>query len=239
MKKKKFKKILENIDSIVTNQIFAYKAENTVGNAYINKEKLAELGATTVNDILKSVVKNALKKGFNLEKHTNTVLVIGPAYGAINYASIVAQAIEKQTKGKVKAIASRTELDRTNDKLHVIPDKLMEIYKMADEIIIIEDIVNAGSTIIQVRDIVKEKISADIKISAFSLVDRGTNNTNKKLAIKSFYPFLKVDMKVYNLTTEEGINFINNCGYKMNTSLGKGKGFVEKYGEGPYSIEQF
>lgn len=237
MKKEEFEKLLEEIHAIVTGQMFAYKANPTIGNAYINKERLPLLGGTRMNEILFSAVMNAEKEGLKFEATTKTVVVVGPAYGAINYAPIIAEMIEELYD--VRAIPTRTELDRTNDKLHVIPEKLKGLYEEANEFIIIEDIVNGGTTIEQVRDLIRKHINETKKISALCLVDRGKNNSSESMDIEAFYPFLKVDMKVYDPRTDEGIEFLNNSGLVMNIQLGKGKQFIEKYGPGPYKKEQF
>lgn len=236
MVKSPFEKTLAEINAILLNQIFVYEKPNLVGNTYIGKKHIVKLGATKLNNIIRSIVSYASLSGFKLEKTTRKVTVIGSACDSISHTPLIAEAIESYDS-HITAFATRTELDRDNDKIHVIPSKLMEIYADADEFIIIKSLVGNDTTVSQIISILKEKFP-DKEISVFALFNTG-NYSAEKLKIKTLFSLLEVDIKVYDITTEEGIEFLNNSGLVMNTQLGKGKAFIEEYGEGPYSIEQF
>lgn len=232
---KEFYELLVKNGIIKEGYFFMYKLNPTFGPRYINKEDLTFLGATLVNNILRSMAQNAIKSGLKFSKGTKKIAVIGPAYGAINYAAIVAEAIE-QYNTSIIAMPTRTQLGK-ND-YHEIPDKLKKVYEEADEYLIVEDIVNNGETIREVKKLIIDQFSDKKVINAICLVDRN-KNTAEKLEINSFYPLLDYKMDVYSLSTQEGIDMMNNSELQINETLGKGKSFIAKYGYAPYTLDQF
>ena len=219
---KHFKKLLVENEIVVTDAgIFVYKS-GFIGDVYINKEALALLGADVVNNCLISMTHNALYEGLSFSKDTKTVLLIGPAYGAIAYPPIVAFYL-RSLFPDIKFLTARTQLD-SNEK-HYIPDKLKSLYDMADEYIIIEDIVNKGTTIKEVSLLLPKKVH-----SAMCLVDRGDNDA-KELGIENFYPFLSIHMEMFDPRINPSLF---DSGMKINTILGKGKTWVEQFGQPPY-----
>ncbi|MDP2090574.1 MAG: hypothetical protein Q8K30_03155 [Candidatus Gracilibacteria bacterium] len=218
---KDFRNLLSENNIVVTEGIFVYKS-GFIGTAYINKEALAPLGADIVNSCLCSMTQNALDKELNFKPDTKTVLIIGPAYGAISYPPIVAFYL-RALYPSVKFVTSRTEVDSYGR--HFIPEKLNQLYVMADEYIIVEDIVNEGTTIREVSALLPDVVN-----SVICLVDRGNNNS-KDLGIEKFYPFLSVDMESFDPRVNPSLL---NSGKKINTVLGKGKIWVEQFGQPPY-----
>lgn len=209
---------------VVENEIFVYKSHK-VGRAYINKDGLAKLGVIVVNNCLKSMTQNAIDNGltFNSSEH-KTVLIIGPAYGAIGYPPVVAEYLAESFPDTM-FITGRTELDG-NGK-HYIPKKLQLLFDEADTYIIAEDIVNGGTTVREVSKLLSKKVH-----SVICLADRG-KNTIESLGIDAFFPFIKVDMEEYDPRTNP---LILNGNLKVNTELGKGKKWVKEFGQPPYTI---
>lgn len=219
---KKFKSILSENGVIATDDIYVYKS-GFIGDAYINKEALAPLGANVVSNCLCGMTQNALDHGLSFKSDTKTVLIIGPAYGAISYPPIVAFYLHALFP-KIKFITARTELN-TNGK-HFIPEKLNSLFAMADEYIIVEDIVNEGTTIAEVKALLPDVVN-----SVICLADRGQNSA-EKLGINNFYPFLSVKMDKFDPRMDCSLL---KSGRKINTVLGKGKMWVEEFGQPPYS----
>ncbi len=218
---KTFKQILADNAVIATDDIYVYKS-GFIGNAYINKEALAPLGANVVSNCLCGMTQNALDNGLSFKSDTKNVLIIGPAYGAISYPPTVAFYLHALFP-KIKFITARTELN-SNGK-HFIPEKLNPLFVMADEFIIVEDIVNQGTTIHEVVALLPDLVN-----SVICLADRG-NNVAKDLGINNFYPFLSVEMEQFDPRVNPSLL---NSGRQINTVLGKGKMWVEAFGQPPY-----
>lgn len=219
---KQFRRLLvENGIIVIDDGIFVYKS-GFIGTAYINKEALAPLGADVVNNCLFSMAQNALDQGLNFRSDTKVVLIIGPAYGAISYPPLVAFYL-RALFPNIKFITARTELDAQGN--HFIPDKLKDLYVMADEYVITEDIVNKGTTIIEVSSLLPDTVN-----SVICLVDRD-NNSAEKLIIEKFYPFLSIDMNQVDPRIDSSLLKSTK---KINTVLGKGKIWVNEFGQPPY-----
>ena len=219
-----FRQILSDNGVIATDDIFVYKS-GFIGTAYINKEALAPLGADVVNNCLCGMTQNALDNGLHFRSDTKVVLIIGPAYGAISYPPIVAFYL-RALFPQIKFITARTELN-SNGK-HFIPEKLNPLFTMADEYIIVEDIVNKGTTITEVCALLPDAVNCVI-----CLADRG-NNSAEKLTIYNFYPFISVNMEQFDPRVDSSLL---KSGKIINTVLGKGKMWVEEFGQPPYSDE--
>ena len=216
--------ILSAANAIMDNDHFVYKA-GTHGSAYINKEKFPFLGAHNLDKILVAAAENAVRCGLNLEAETS-VGVIGPAMGAIPYALTLAIAFEKHFP-EVLFFPARTELeiDKNGKRVHIIPDKLRADYKDRC-FIIFEDIVNNGTTIREVNELFAG--FARIK-AALCIADRG-GQTAPSLGIAEYYPWLRVDM------TQHEAKKCPICerGTPVNIILGKGKVWVNLFGQPPY-----
>jgi orotate phosphoribosyltransferase len=92
-----FKDVLAAANAVVEDAIFVYK-HGTIGTAYVNKEALADLGASVVNSCLRGMAQNAIAQGLELSDFNGRRIgVIGPAYGAISYPPIVAMYLKKIT----------------------------------------------------------------------------------------------------------------------------------------------
>jgi orotate phosphoribosyltransferase len=216
--------ILSEANAVVDNDHFVYKA-GTHGSAYINKEKFPFLGARNLETILFDVAENAARNGLDLHGETS-VGIIGPAMGATPYPLTVAIAFEKLFPDIV-FFPARTELetDRDGKRTHIIPEKLAADYK-GRSFIIIEDIVNNGTTIREVNELFSKigKVRA-----ALCIVDRG-GQTAQSLGISEYYPWLRVDMKQYDAKDCP----ICKQGTPVNTVLGKGKVWAKLFGQPPY-----
>lgn len=222
--KNDFKNLLASWSVVVENEIFVYKS-GKIGRAYINKDKLAHLGVQIVNNCLRSMTQNAIDNGlaFNPRKNV-TVLVIGPAYGAIGYPSVVAEYLADNFPD-TKFTTGRTQLDE-NGK-HYIPEKLQLLYEEADTYVIAEDIVNEGTTVREVSKLLSKKVVH----SVICLADRGDNYA-ETLGVESFFPFIRVDMEQYDPRVDSSLF---NTTLEINTILGKGKMWVEQFGRPPYN----
>lgn len=218
-----FKALLAVNNLVVTGEIFVYKS-GFIGEAYINKDDLALLGVKVINNCLRGAVNNAFLSFLNFDLNVKNVLVIGPAYGAIAYAPVVAEQLQDLYGDKITFRPARTQLDKDNK--HYFHEKHANLISMSDTFIIIEDIVNEGTTIREVSALLPKQVH-----SAICLVDRGENTPNG-LGIGEFYPFLSVDM---NSTDPRVDPSLFDSGMKINTVLGKGKLWVEMFGKPPYA----
>lgn len=220
-----FTEILEQAGAVVTGQIFVYKA-GYVGDAYINKEALADLGATVVGNCLKAMVDNAIGQELSFDAGIKKVGVLGPAHGAIHYAQPVAEHLENIFPDLV-VVTARTQLDSQGN--HEIPDKLIEQYAQVDTWLIVEDIVNQGITIKEVAALLVHHFDK-LPQAALALVSRGSK-TADELGVSDFYPLAEVEMNQYDPSENPSLLFSN---LPLNTELGKGKKFVEEFGMPPY-----
>lgn len=222
MNKKDVKAMLLSKKAVVTGDHFVYK-KGTHGSDYIDKEAFVDLGARNLSSIIRFVGLNAIRHlDIGEEKEIG---VIGPAYGAIPFALTLADFFEFFFG--IKFFPARTEL--TDKKVHIIPEKLRSSYKKK-AFIIFEDIVNNGTTTREVKALFEQQVSARI-IAASCFVDRG-GQTAGTLGISQYYPMLRVDMEQVDVR-EETCSLCEQ-GVPINIELGKGKRWVEMFGQPPY-----
>lgn len=220
-------KILAASGALIKSDHFVYKA-GTHGSAYINKERFTFLGARDLVSLIRQVADNAMEKGLRIIPFTEKKIgVLGPAMGAISYSLTLAEALEKGMKDKI-FFTARTELvaDGTGKKVHRIPEKLAgDICNSS--FIIFEDIVNNGTTIREVKELLRT-IGGRV-FAAMCFVDRG-GQTAESLGVGQYYPLLRVDMTQYEA---------QECplcqeGKPINTILGKGDRWIKLFGQPPY-----
>ncbi|MDD2871512.1 MAG: phosphoribosyltransferase family protein [Candidatus Gracilibacteria bacterium] len=168
------------------------------------------------------MANQAISSFLSFDDEVKNVLVIGPANGAISYAPIVSSYLQKYFR-TIKFRHGRTQLDK-NDK-HYIAEKHKALIDISDTFIIVEDIVNQGTTIKEVSAILPKQVN-----SVLCLVDRG-NNSAENLGIEQFFPFLRVNMDQYDPRKNASL-FESEM--KINTTLGKGNIWVEQFGQPPY-----
>lgn len=228
---KKWEKILASSGATITGDHFVYKA-GTHGEAYIDKERFAFMGAANLAEVIEAAAHNFLRNGPDF-KGEELVGVLGPAMGAISYSLTMAMALEKIIKIPLIFFPARTELvaDATGKKIHVIPDKLKLRYKKCS-FIIFEDIVNNGTTIKEVRKLLEEDVGARV-LGATCIVDRG-GQTAESLGVEWYAPLLKVNMVQHQP---------KDCplckeAKPINTILGKGERWVNLFGQPPYASEK-
>jgi len=221
---------LRDVDAFVEGH-FVYKS-GLHGNMYIDKERLGRLGGRKMNDILIAIAINAVvRKNMNF-KSESTVTIIGPAFGAINYTLSICNFLEDAYKtSRVNFRPGRTQL-REDGKTHYFPEKLLDIYAESDEFIVIEDIVNLGSTIREIDALTKATFGKPVS-RAMCIVNRG-GQTAQSMGIEEFYPLLDVCMQQHDPRTPAGLAKINELG-QINLKLGKGSGWVKLFGQPPYA----
>jgi len=224
----KYDKILSN--SIVTGH-FVYKALHKHGAGYVDKEKFSEIGSTEIVKLIEAVGENALKQGINFPD-VPEIGILAPAYGALMFPLILAAYFEKITGRKffparTEAIPSQKD---PNKLIHFVPGKRKEFYQ-GKCYMILEDIVNNGTTVKEVKEIFKRDVGAKI-FAALCVADRG-GQTAKSLGIRQYYPLKRVNMTQHDLKL--GPCPLCEKGIPINTLLGKGKRWVAMFGQPPYS----
>ena len=108
--------------------------------------------------------------------------------------------------------------------------KLKPNYK-GQPFIIIEDIVNNGTTISEVRELFEKEVGGEI-LAALCIVDRG-GQTSESLGIKQYFPLMRVDMIQHDARNHACPLCLK--GVPINTQLGKGKSWVNLFGQPPYA----
>ena len=228
--------VLEALDEVAafSQGHFVYKS-GLHGDKYIDKERLGKLGGIKMHRILTEVAKNAVyNNGLDFEAKTN-ILVVCPAYGAIHYSMPICLYLEEFFQRKnVIFRPGRTQILEKQDgsKEHYFPEKLIDIYAESDEFVVVEDIVNMGSTIREVNALTLKTFGKPVT-RAFSIVSRG-GQTAKSMGLKEYHPLLDVLLPQYDPRTHEGLAMVNKLGM-INTKLGKGKGWVEMFGQPLYA----
>lgn len=220
-------KVLAASGALIDGDHFVYKA-GTHGSAYVNKEKFPFLGARELVSLIRQVADNAMEKGLRIVPLTEKVIgVLGPAMGAISYSLALAESLERVMPNKI-FFTARTELvaDGTGKKVHVIPEKLAGDMRNRS-FVIFEDIVNNGTTIREVKDVLRT-IGARV-FAVMCFVDRG-GQTAESLGVEQYYPLLRVDM------TQHKAEECPLCqeGKPINIILGKGDRWVKLFGQPPY-----
>ncbi len=218
---------LESVKAVVEDH-FVFKAGFMHGNLYINKEVLSFIGARNLIQLIKEMVDNAVANGLSFGD-VREVGVIGPAYGAIPFALSVAGFLEEHFP-EIKFFPARTELKKVGDRdVHYLPDKLAKSYH-GKIFIGVEDIVNNGTTIREVKSVFIEQASAEI-IAFLCFANRAEQNT-ETLGVDGFYPLMNPVLEQYDI--QENPCPLCVAGIPINTELGKGAKWVEKFGQPPY-----
>lgn len=207
-----------------------YKAGYAHGNLYIDKERFSQLGAIELCALIEQVATNALRGGLMTWDHKK-IGVIGPAYGAIVLTLPLAAALEKLFCGVVQFFTARTEVVKKDGRnVHIIPDKLLSIYKEMP-FIGIEDIVNNGTTIRETNNLLRTVANAEL-LAYTSIVDRG-GQTAESLGLEHYFPLCRVEMKQHDLRTGQPCPQCS-IGEPITTHLGKGAEWVAMFGQPPY-----
>jgi len=220
---------LKEVDAFVEGH-FVYKS-GLHGNMYIDKERLGRLGGRKMTEVLNAVAMNAYAENMMQFKMETTVTVIGPAFGAINYTLSICNFFEEAYRTlRVNFHPGRTQLWE-DGKTHYFPEKLLGIYGESDEFIVIEDIVNIGSTIREIDALTKATFGKPVS-RAMCIVNRG-GQTAQSMGIEEFHPLLDVCMEQHDPRTSAGLARINELG-EINLALGKGSGWVKMFGQPEY-----
>lgn len=220
--------LLAESNAVVTGDHIVYKL-GTHGQQYIDKERFANLGGINLASVLRGCVENAIANGLNINDIRN-VGILGMAYGSIPYTITIAEALENYYGRTSKFFPARTELalDNVGKKIQIIPEKFFEAY--AGKFFIgVEDIVNNGTTLREGRDVLAAIGST--MFAAISIVDRG-GQTAESLGISQYFPAFRVSMS----QVDPRIHICPDCaaGKPINTKLGKGKLWVNLFGQPPY-----
>ena len=220
--------ILQKSGAVVSGHL-VYKA-GTHGIYYIDKERYINLSARELSGLIREVGLNAVAKGLQIPTSVERAGIIGPAMGAIAYTLTLAACLEEFFPA-IKFFPARSELeiDSTEKKVHVIPDKLLPLYRN-NFFIIIEDIVNNGTTIREVKKLFEEIANATI-IAAMCTVDRG-GQTPESLGIDQYFPLKRIQMDQWDPRKE--ICPLCEKRIPVTTDLGKGSRWVKLFGHPPY-----
>lgn len=225
---------LNSLSSIgaVASGHFVYKAGYMHGNQYVNKEVFSLMGAKKLTYTLQAMASAAMKKGLSFDG-IDQVGVIGPAYGAIPFSLTVAAYLEIFFP-KTKFFPARTELRVVDGrKVHYLPEKLAASYR--EKVFIgVEDIVNNGTTIREIKKVFAEEAGAEV-ISFMALVNRA-GQTAKSLGLQYFYPLIELDLGQYDVRSE-GCELCRR-GLPIDSKLGKGSEWVQMFGHPPYAEKQ-
>lgn len=216
--------ILGSCNSVVKGSHLVYK-KGTHGREYIDKEQFSKLGARRLSEVLRIAVDCAINSGLEVIGK-DMIGVVGPAYGAIPYTLTVAEALEGHFRSPL-FFPARTEVV-TEKKIHIIPEKLLAMYA-GKKFIGVEDIVNNGTTLRELRDLLRT-IGSEM-FAAISIADRG-GQTEKTLGIKQYFPGLRINMA--QIDPREEICPQCAAGIPINTVLGKGSRWVKMFGQPPY-----
>lgn len=217
--------MLAAADLVVPNDHFVYKA-GLHGDAYIDKEGLIKLGIGGISVLLKLAAQSAFLQGFAWPSFKEPYGVLGPAYGAIALAPLLTLHFCGGRQDAFFPARTELETDATGKRVHVIPEKLRGYYA-GKSFVLIEDIVNNGTTIREVAALLRS-IDAEV-LAAICLVNRG-GQTAESLGVDRFYPLLEVKMPQH----EPAKCPLCATGVPINTKLGKGKRWVELFGVPPY-----
>ena len=232
--------ILAKSAAMISNDHFVYKALHNHGGAYIDKEKFAEVGSSNQVEMINKVGSNALGKGLKFPGEEGLkypkVLEIGvlaPAYGAL-FLPLTLGAYFENVTHNIKFFPARSELrpdpKDANKFIHVIPDKRKSYYE-GKGFIIFEDIINEGTTVREVKKLFQNEVGGNV-FAAVCFVDRG-GQTAETLGVEQYYPLKRIDMTQFDVRSDEGCPLCK-AGKPINTILGKGKAWVEMFGQPPY-----
>jgi orotate phosphoribosyltransferase len=222
--------LLRSLGAVVENDHFVFKAGYAHGDLYINKEEFIKLGANNLIKLLGNMVDSAVKRGLEFGD-AKEIGVVGPGYGAIPYALPVAGFLEDFFPG-IKFFPARTQLKNVNGRdVHYLPEKLIKQYR-GKRFIGVEDIVNNGETIREIRDVFSMQANADVD-DFMSIANRGVQ-TAQTLGLKRFFPLMDPTLKQYDLRVERCLKCFAEV--PINTQLGKGAEWVKMFGQPPYPV---
>jgi orotate phosphoribosyltransferase len=207
---------------------FVYKARHNHGTGYVDKDMFPFIGAQNLVEILESEAEKALRMGLDLSRHKKVCLMT-PAYGAIKLGLPIAAYLERRTSTKVFVIETEIEKDANGKKYHIIPENQKKRV-MGIPLIGKEDIVNNGTTLIEIRILSESELETHM-IAAMAIIDRG-GQTTRTLGIPGYYPYMRIDMTQHDIRTGPCPQCV--AGIPINTDLGKGKEFVAMFGQPPY-----
>jgi hypothetical protein len=228
----------DQYDKILSHAIvsghFVVKALHKHANLYIDKERFSETGATDMVQLIEGAGENALQQGLILPDLSDApeIGVIAPAYGALMYPLVLAAYLEKMTGRKFFPARTEAFPDPTNpDKLiHRVPKKRLAYYR-GKYYILFDDIVNNGTTYHEVKPLFESEEVDGHVFAGICVYDRG-NQTAESLNVGQYFPFRRGFMKQHDLKLEP----CPDCqkGIPIDTVLGKGKAWVNMFGQPPY-----
>lgn len=206
---------------------FVYKSGKH-GPLYIDKLRFGEIGVEHLHTIINAVVDNAVVFGGLDFPEGITVRVVGPAYGAIGYALPVALRLADLFP-MTKFVVGFTQLDENGKQS--LPQKLVDLYAGTDMFVLIDDIVNSGTTVREVGTLLRRYFGKGIT-HCLSAVSRGGQKSDG-LNVETFNPLIDVIFAQYDPRMPEELAEINELP-AIDTILGKGKMWIDLFGPGPY-----
>lgn len=221
-------KFIEESGAIVQGH-FVYKAGYAHGNLYVNKERFPFMGAKKLSELIRQVGYNALISGLDFGNQKE-IGIIGPAYGAIPFSLTLAAFFEDRWSKRFFPARTQLAIDGdTGREYHIIPNKLLGDYQ-GGAFVILEDVVNNGTTIRETAKLFREVAGAKI-IAALCFADRG-GQTAESLGVDQYYPYFAKKMEQHDVRQapcplcQEGI--------PITTDIGKGGEWVAMFGHPPY-----
>lgn len=222
--------MLKNTKAVATGH-FVYKALFNHGAGYIDKDMFPYIGAQNLVALLEAEAEKALNMGFALDKYKEAVLIT-PAYGAIKYGLPMAAYLEKRTGTRVIVVETEVERNEAGKRFHIIPENQKKRI-LGLPIFGKEDIVNAGTTLREVDELVQKELKTSL-FAALATIDRG-GQTTKTLNIPCYYPYLRINMDQHDVRTGPCPQCV--AGVPINTDLGKGERWVRMFGQPPYPAD--
>ncbi len=220
---------LKKAEAVIANDHFVFKAGYMHGNLYVDKNKFLYMGARNLVALIDEMVDSAVISGLKFGR-VKEVGVVAPAYGAIPFALPVAKALEIYFPD-IKFFPARTQLkkDENGRDVHYLPEKLIKDYR-GKLFVGIEDIVNNGTTVREIKSLFKEKADAEV-VAFLSFVNRA-GQTAESLGIADFYPYMNPKLEQFDV--REAPCPLCAAGRPLNTELGKGAEWVKMFGQPPY-----
>ena len=168
-------KLLAEGNAVVSGDHFVYKSGKH-GHEYIDKGQFSHIGSINLVMVIKEIGWRAEEKGLKINLAPE-IGIIGPAEGAVLFPLSLAehfeQRIRKTSEGElfksIKFFPAKTSVNE-NDR-HYVKDKDLPRYR-GKPFIIFEDIVNDGTTIREVGDLIRSELNSEV-IAAMCFVDRG------------------------------------------------------------------
>lgn len=222
-------KMLESTGAVAEGH-FVYKLMNMHGFAYIDKDRFPLVGAFNYCQILEAEADKAVDEGLgDLLSGIKKVALVVPAYGAIKQGLPLAAQIERRTGTRVIVFETEVERDGDGKRYHVIPENMREMVGGLP-IIGADDITNNGKTNEELKPLIKKVLDSEL-IAFLATVDRG-GQTAESLGLRGYFPYLRIQMDQHDCK----IGPCPKClaGVPINTDLGKGRIWVDKFGQPPY-----